>query len=95
MPRRTEKKREPAKGGGICFIRGTYKGCTGWLDTANKSKKKSKMVWVVVNNEDYNEEVHTKVWQSLIWERHKVPKMWAETAFQQHPENEDALIKMA
>ena len=95
MSRRTKKKKQPVKGGEIRFIRGTYKECTGWLDTANKSKKKSKMIWVVVNDEDYDEEVHTQVWRTSIRERHKVPVTWAEAAVQQHPEIEDALLEVA
>jgi hypothetical protein len=59
--KKNKKKKTPVKGGEILFIRGTYKECTGWLDTRNKSKKKSKMIWVVVNDEDYDEEVHTQV----------------------------------
>ena len=57
MRRRTKQKKSPLKGDEIRFIRGTYIGCTGWLDTANKSKRKSKLIWVVVNDEDYDEEV--------------------------------------
>jgi hypothetical protein len=97
MPKRTEqkKKKPPVKGDGIRFIRGTYKECTGWLDTANKSKKKSKMIWVVVNDEDYDEEVHTQVWRTSIRESHKEPVTWAEAAVQQHPEIEAAVIEMA
>jgi hypothetical protein len=92
MSRRTKKKKQPVKGGEIRFIRGTYKECTGF---ANKSKKKSKMIWVVVNDEDYDEEVHTQVWRTSIRERHKVPVTWAEAAVQQHPEIEAAVIEVA
>jgi hypothetical protein len=58
-----------------------YKEFTGWLDAfdkANKSKRKSKMIWVVVNDEDYDEEIHTKVCQTSIRERQKVPTTWAQ-----------------
>jgi hypothetical protein len=95
MPRRKKEKTPPIKGGKIRFIRGSYKGCTGWLDTENKSKRKSKMIWVVVNDADYNEEVHTKVWQTSIRESFKVPATWAEAAVQQHPEIEGAVIEVA
>jgi hypothetical protein len=96
MPRK--EKKQPTKGNEIRFIRGTYKGCTGWLDTANKSKKKSKTIWVVVNDEEddeYNEEIHTKVWRTSIREKPKAPTTWAEAAVQQHPEIEDALLEVA
>jgi hypothetical protein len=94
MPRRTQKK-PPVKGDAIRFIRGSFKECTGWLDTANKSKRRSKMIWVVVNDEDYDEEVHAHVWRTSIREPHKVPVTWAEAAVQQHPEIEAAVIEMA
>jgi hypothetical protein len=95
MPRRREEKKAPIKGEEIRFIRGTYKGLTGWSDTANKSKKKSKMIWVVVKDEDYDEEIHTKVWRTSIREMQKVPTTWAQAAVQQHQEIEDAVIEVA
>jgi hypothetical protein len=58
----------------------------------NKSKTN---IWVVVKDKDYNKEVHTQVWRTLIQERHKVPVMWAEAAVQQHPEMEAAVIEVA
>ena len=63
-------------------------------DTANKCKR-SKLIWVVVNDEDYDEEVHTKVWQTSIRESLKQPETWAEAAVQQHPEIEAAVIEVA
>jgi hypothetical protein len=95
MPRRKEGKNPPIKGDEIRFIRGTYKDLDGWLDTANKSKRKSKTIWVVVDDEDYQEEIHTKVWRSSIRARQIAPKTWAEAAVQQHPEIEDAVIEVA
>ena len=95
MPRRTEEKKAPERGKEVRFIRGTYKGCVGWLDKANKSKKKSKMIYVIVDDEDYGEEVNTRVWKSSYRERLKVPTTWAEAAVQQHPEIEDAVIETA
>jgi phosphoribosylformylglycinamidine (FGAM) synthase-like enzyme len=93
--RRTKQKKPPVKGDEIRFIGGTYKQCLGWLDTANKSKRNSKMIWVVVNDEDYDEEVHTQVWRSSIRGRHQPPVTWAEAAVQEHPEIEGAIIEMA
>ena len=93
MPRRTKQKKPPVKGEAIRFIRGTYIGCIGWLDTANKCKR-SKLIWVVVNDEDYDEEVHTKVWQTSIRESLKQPETWADAAVQQHPEIEAAVIEV-
>ena len=96
MPRnRRTEKRSPEKGKETRFIRGTYKGCVGWLDKANKSKKKSKMVYVIVDDQDYEEEVPTRVWTSSFRDRHKTPTTWAEAAVQQHPEIEDAVIETA
>ena len=94
MRRRTKQKKPPVKGEAIRFIRGTYIGCIGWLDTANKCKR-SKLIWVVVNDEDYDEEVHTKVWQTSIRESLKQPETWAEAAVQQHPDIESAVIEVA
>jgi hypothetical protein len=88
-------EKAPIKEDEIRFVRGTYKDLTGWLDKANKSKRKSKMIWVIVNDEDYGEEIHTRVWRSLIRERQKVPTTWAQAAVQQHPEIEDAVIQVA
>jgi hypothetical protein len=97
MPRRGKKeKKQPIKGEEIRFIRGTYKRCTGWIDTANKSKKKKdKLIYVIVNDEDYSEIVHAHVWRSSIREMHKEPVTWAEAAVQEYPEVEDAMIEMA
>ena len=94
MPRRrTKEKKPPVKGDEIRFIRGTYKGCTGWMDTANKLKSKSKMVWVVVDDED--EEVHSRVWRTSIRESFQAPATWAEAVVQQHPDIESAVIEVA
>ena len=94
MPRRrTKEKKPPVKGDEIRFIRGTYKGCTGWVDTANKLKRKSKMVWVVVDDED--EEVHSRVWRTSIRESFQAPATWAEAVVQQHPDIESAVIEVA
>jgi hypothetical protein len=99
MPRRNHRKekRAPEKGKEIRFIRGSYEGCIGWLDKANKSKKKSKMVHVIIvdDDEECDEEVHTKVWRSSFCERHKAPTTWAQAAVQQHPEIEKAVIEAA
>jgi hypothetical protein len=95
MPRRTAEKKAPERGKEIRFTRGTYKGCVGWLDKANKAKRKSKMIYVIVEDQDYGEEVHTRVWRSSYRERHKVPTTWAEAAVQQHPEIEDAVFETA
>jgi hypothetical protein len=95
MPKRREGKKAPIKGDEIRFIRGSYKELNGWLDTANKCKRKSKFIWVVVNDEDYDEEIHTKVWKSSVREKKKAPTTWAEAAVQQHPEIEDAVIEVA
>jgi hypothetical protein len=93
MPRRRQQKRPPTKGREIRFVRGTYKGCTGWLDSANKTKKD--WVWVVVDDKDYEEEVHARVWKSSVRESHKAPTTWAEAAVQQHPEIEFAIIEVS
>jgi hypothetical protein len=74
-------------------VRGTYKGCTGWIDTANKAKKN--WVGVVVDDKDYEEEAHTRVWKSSIREAHKAPTTWAKAAIQQHPEIEEAIIQVS
>jgi hypothetical protein len=60
---------------------------------ANKAKKN--WVWVVVDDQDYEEEAHTRVWKSLIHEAHKAPTTWAEAAIQQHPEIEEAIIQVS
>jgi hypothetical protein len=93
MPRRRQQKRPTVKGREVRFVRGTYKGCTGWVDSANKTKKG--WVWVVVDDEDYEEEVHARVWKSSIRESHKAPTTWAEAAVQQHPEIEFAIIEVS
>ncbi len=91
-----KEKKPPIKGEEIRFIRGTYKHCIGWIDTANKSKKKKdKLVYVIVNDEDYGELVHAHVWRSSIREMHKEPVTWAEAPVQEFPEIEDAVIEMA
>ncbi len=53
------------------------------------------MIYVIVDDQDYGEEVHTRVWRSSYRERHKVPTTWAEAAVQQHPEIEDAVFETA
>ena len=88
-------RKRPSKGDKVCFICGSYEEPNGWLDTANKCKKKSKFIWVVVNNKDYEEEIHAKVWKILVRKRQKAPTTWAEAAVQQHPELEDAVIEVA
>jgi hypothetical protein len=64
MPRRSKQKKPVVKGREVRFVRGSYKGCTGWIDTANKAKKN--WVWVVVDDKDYEEEAQTRVWKSSI-----------------------------
>ena len=94
MPsRRRQQKRPPVKGREIRFVRATYKGCTGWVDTANKAKRG--WVWVIVDDKDYEEEVHTRVWKSSVRETHKTPTTWAEAATQQHPDIEFAVIELS
>jgi hypothetical protein len=93
LPRRRKQKWPFVKGGESRFARGTYKGCTGWIGLANKAKKD--WVWVVVDDQDYEEEAHTRVWKSSIHEAHKAPTTWAEAAIQQHPEIEEAIIQVS
>jgi hypothetical protein len=93
MPRRRQHKMPPVHGREIRFVRGTYKGCNGWVDTANKTKRG--WVWVVVDDKDYEEEVHARVWKSSVREIHKAPTNWAEAAIQQHPEIEFAIIEVS
>jgi hypothetical protein len=81
MPRRRQQKRPPVQRREIRFVRGTYKGCTGWVDTANKTKRG--WVWVVVDGKDYEEEVHARVWKISVRESHKAPMPSAEAAIQQ------------
>jgi hypothetical protein len=93
MSRRRQQKRSPVQGREIRFVRGTYKGCTGWVDSANKMKRG--WVWVVVDDKDYKEEVHARVWKSSVHESHKAPMTWAEAAIQQHPEIEFSVIEVS
>jgi hypothetical protein len=93
MARRRQQKREPVQGREIRFVRGTYKGCTGWVDEANKTKRG--LVWVVVDDKDYEEDVHARVWKSSIREIQKAPTTWAEAAVQEHREIEFAIIEVS
>ena len=85
MPRRRQKKQDPVKGKAIRFARGTYEGLEGWLDKANKTSKESGQVWVIVNDTQYEEEVHTRVLKTSIRKPRSKPSTWAEAAIQQHP----------
>jgi hypothetical protein len=78
MPRRGKGKKPYVKGREVRFVPGTYKGCNGWIDSANK--KKQGWVWTVVADEDYEEEVHARVQKSSVREKHKPPTNWAEAA---------------
>jgi hypothetical protein len=93
MPRRGKEKKPHVKGREIRFVRGTYIGCNGWIDSANKTKKG--WVWTVVDDEDYEEEVHARVQKSSVREKHKPPTNWAEAAIQAHPEIDFAIIELS
>ena len=92
MSRRKEKQAY-VKGREIRFVRGTYKGCKGWIDKANKTKKG--WVWTIVNDEDYEEERHARVQKSSVREKHEPPTNWAQAAIQTHPEIDFAIIELS
>ena len=76
MPRRSKQKKPIVKGTEIRFVRGTYKGCTGWIDTANKAKKNR--VWIVADEKDYDEETHTNptLHQAKLSETNDNDQVW-------------------
>ena len=98
MPRAKQTK-PPKKGEPIRFVRGTYKGETGWMDRANKKSRRSKKntkIWVIVDeiNDDETEGIHTQVEQTSVRNAHTQATTWAEAAVQQHPDLESKIIEM-
>ena len=98
MPR--SKIKPPVKGQPIRFVRGSYTGEKGWLDTANKPRKnaKSDKVWVIIDNTDESQNMegtHTKVEITSIRHLPTAPTTWAQAAVQQHPTLESKVIEMA
>lgn len=89
MPRKSSQKK-PSKGSKIRFVRGTYKGCKGWLDATNGFTASS--AYVIVD--DDGEEIYTRVRQTSF-RVDKEPTTWAEAAARQHPEIGAAVNEVA
>ena len=95
MPRKSHKKQDPVKGKPIRFVRGTYQGLEGWVDKANKASKKSGQIWVIVDDVDYKEEIHTQVLRTYIQNERSTPSSWAEAAVEQHPKLDESITNLA
>ncbi len=83
------------KGKEIRFVKGEYKGKTGWINSAKTMPKKSIYDAVVVDKEEEGEFV-TKVWKTSHrprWEGQ--PKSLTEAAIRDNPEIEFKMIELA
>ena len=86
------KGEEMVKGEEIRFVKGTYAGNQGWLNTSKKSKS-GRYDYVIVNLDD--KEKPTRVLKSSIRKPFQEPETYEEAAVQQHPEMELAMIRLA
>ena len=83
----------PQKGDEIRFVKGSYAGCVGWVNTSKRSKKKSSYVHVIVKTEG-NIEKATRVKRNSIRQTFEDPTSFEEAALQQHADLELALIRV-
>jgi hypothetical protein len=83
------------KGDAVRFVKGKYKGLTGWIDKDWKTEAPdSDYVGVVVVKKSGTEKA-TYVKRSSVRPVHKNPRCFEEAAIQQHKELEQALICFA
>ena len=81
----------------IRFIKGTYKGKTGWINqklAKEKRKNKKKLVDVIVLFEDSNAK-RARVKKTSFRDPHEEALTYEEQALQDHPDVELAIIDMA
>ncbi|CAB9513719.1 hypothetical protein SEMRO_608_G174830.1 [Seminavis robusta] len=88
-PTETQKGKEPQKGKEIRFIRGTYKGCTGWMNRAIKSSTCN----VIVAHEGV--EKVTRVLSSSVRNKWTEPTSFEHALVQQHADVELAMVALA
>ena len=82
----------PTKGAEIRFVRGTYAGHEGWLDTS-KVVKSGRYCAVIVNLD--GEEKATRVSKSSVRNPFQELTTFEEAAIQQYPEIQITMIRLA
>ena len=86
----------PTKGAEIRFVKGTYKGRHGWLDSSRIKCKTSPYRHVIVASKDPNErDLVTRVKECSYRMPFWAPTSYKEAALQQHPDIETAMIQLA
>jgi hypothetical protein len=87
----------PTKGHHIRFVKGTYAGRNGWIDSSRKKGKSNyRHVIVAADPEDQDsQEKCTRVKITSFCDPHPIPSSFEEAALQQHPDIEVAMIKLA
>lgn len=85
---------QPTRGRPIRFVKGTYAGRHGWIDSSRRETKSFSQAVIVAASEDDVERCTRVLKSSFRWE-FQDPTSFEEAALQQHFDMEQTMIKLA